>query len=93
MPMDVRAYRNANADFPHESTLEQFFEESQFESYRQLGLSQTATLSPGAQTIDDFYRGVSSRLRESKTVSTQPTPPGHGGEETEHDHRRDLSAA
>ena len=93
MPMDVRAYRNANSDFPHESTLEQFFEESQFESYRQLGLSETATLSPGARTMDDFYRGVRSQLLHSKAVSTQPTPPGHGGEETEHDHRRDLSAA
>lgn len=93
MPMDVRAYSNANPDFPHQSTLEQFFEESQFESYRQLGLSETCTLSTGLGTMDDFYRGVRSQLLHSKAVSTQPAPPGHGGEDTEHDHRRDLSAA
>ena len=37
MPMDVRSYRNLNESFPHQSTLEQFYGESQFESYRQLG--------------------------------------------------------
>lgn len=93
MPMDVRAYSNAHSDFPHQSTLEQFFEESQFESYRQLGVSETATLSTGVRTMDEFYRGVRSQLLHSKAVSTHPAPPGHGGEETEHDHRRDLSAA
>jgi len=93
MPMDVRAYSNSNPDFPHESTLEQFFEESQFESYRQLGLSETGTLAPGARTLGEFFRGVRSQLIHSQTVSTQPTPPDHGGEETEHADRRDLSAA
>jgi hypothetical protein len=36
-PADVRAYAAANADFPHESTLDQWFSETQFESYRALG--------------------------------------------------------
>lgn len=36
-PADVRAYAAANAKFPHDSTLNQFFTESQFESYRALG--------------------------------------------------------
>lgn len=36
-PADVRAYAAANAKFPHESTLNQWFGESQFESYRSLG--------------------------------------------------------
>ena len=36
-PADVRAYAAANAKFPHESTLRQWFGESQFESYRSLG--------------------------------------------------------
>jgi hypothetical protein len=34
----IRAYATANPEFPHESTLDQFFTESQFESYRSLGL-------------------------------------------------------
>jgi hypothetical protein len=37
MPADVRAYGEANPDFPHETTMEQWFTESQFESYRKLG--------------------------------------------------------
>ena len=34
----VRSYARANPDFPHESTTDQWFTESQFESYRSLGL-------------------------------------------------------
>lgn len=37
MPADVTAYAAANEAFPHESTGNQFFSESQFESYRRLG--------------------------------------------------------
>jgi hypothetical protein len=33
----VRSYATANPLFPHESTIDQFFGESQFESYRSLG--------------------------------------------------------
>jgi hypothetical protein len=34
----VRSYATANPDFPHETTVDQWFTESQFESYRSLGL-------------------------------------------------------
>lgn len=37
-PEDVWAYAAAHPGFPHESTSDQFFSESQFESYRRLGL-------------------------------------------------------
>jgi hypothetical protein len=37
----VRAYARANQDFPHESTIDQWFTESQFESYRMLGFEIT----------------------------------------------------
>jgi hypothetical protein len=40
IPTDVRAYGAAHAMFPHESTLDQWFSESQFESYRHLGEHQ-----------------------------------------------------
>ncbi|HEY4165943.1 MAG TPA: hypothetical protein VGM96_04180, partial [Reyranella sp.] len=36
-PPDVSAYALANLTFPHETTADQFFSESQFESYRSLG--------------------------------------------------------
>lgn len=37
-PPDVVAYHAANPEFPHESTANQFFNESQTESYRMLGI-------------------------------------------------------
>jgi hypothetical protein len=37
-PMDVVNYATTCAAFPHETTADQFFSESQFESYRKLGL-------------------------------------------------------
>lgn len=36
-PPDILAYKAAHAAFPHETTANQFFTESQFESYRHLG--------------------------------------------------------
>jgi hypothetical protein len=36
-PSDVKEYADRHPSFPHESTSDQFFDENQFESYRQLG--------------------------------------------------------
>lgn len=54
----VRNYATLNPDFPHQSTADQFFSESQFESYRALGFEMTdgvlkqvlenSSLPPGA---------------------------------------------
>ena len=35
--MDVQEYAAHHEQFPHEPTSDQFFDESQFESYRRLG--------------------------------------------------------
>jgi len=37
-PPDVRSYAAGHPDFPHQSTSDQWFDESQTESYRRLGL-------------------------------------------------------
>ena len=37
--VDVQQYHRANTDFPQQSTAEQWYDESQFESYRRLGYS------------------------------------------------------
>jgi len=37
VPGDVQNYKLQHANFPHDSTAEQWFTESQFESYRALG--------------------------------------------------------
>jgi hypothetical protein len=36
-PEDPHEYRRSHATFPHETTVDQFFDEAQFESYRELG--------------------------------------------------------
>jgi len=39
LPQDVLAYARLSSTFPHQSTLDQFFDEAQFESYRALGFA------------------------------------------------------
>src|SRR6188474_1748973 len=37
-PELINRYRRAHPEFPHQTTLDQFFDEEQFEAYRQLGV-------------------------------------------------------
>jgi hypothetical protein len=49
----IVAYATANAAFPHESTADQFFSESQFESYRKLGFEiMDGVLKNAAENVD-----------------------------------------
>ena len=58
-PRDVLQYAAANPDFPHQSTLDQFFDESQFESYRRLGeWAIEAICGPGGATTMTLDRFV-----------------------------------
>src|SRR5262245_16162151 len=45
-PADVQNYARANAAFPHESTGDQMFSETQFESYRALGFHEVSRIAP-----------------------------------------------
>jgi hypothetical protein len=54
-PYDVTNYARRSRDFPHETTADQWFSESQFESYRALGKNVLARLigaGPGAPLFD-----------------------------------------
>src|SRR5205085_11282971 len=56
-PRDVYEYAMANKKFPHETTADQFFTESQFESYRILGshiMEQIGGPNYQAKDFDDF---------------------------------------
>jgi hypothetical protein len=44
-PRDVLAYRDSHLEFPDQTTADQWFEESQFESYRRLGLYSFQSLA------------------------------------------------
>jgi hypothetical protein len=59
-PADVRGYAANNPAFPHDSTMNQFFGESQFESYRQLGRYVIAQMIDG----EHFPRGAVGSLSE-----------------------------
>ena len=52
-PADVRAYAAANAKFPHESTINQWFGKSQFESYRSLGAYVIEKICRERDKLDD----------------------------------------
>ena len=60
-PPDVYEYARANDEFPHESTVDQFFSESQFESYRMLGVHAIARLGWGwtGRSLDELVRHAS----------------------------------
>jgi len=53
-PEDVTQYHDAHPAFPHEPTSNQFFTESQFESYRRLGL----------HVVQSAFENVTGELRE-----------------------------
>jgi hypothetical protein len=51
-PRDILHYKARNQTFPHESTGDQWFSESQFESYRMLGTFAVATICGDARPQD-----------------------------------------
>ncbi len=60
-PPDVATYHAANKDFPHQSTGDQWFDESQTESYRMLGLHSIHEIFgewEGRQSFDDLIAYV-----------------------------------
>ncbi len=76
-PMDVRAYRNLNALFPHQPTSDEFYSESQFESYRRLGQSEAEAMALQADTIAGFFRDARQSLLGIATpaAGAPPDPP------------------
>jgi uncharacterized membrane protein YkvI len=49
----LKRYRSISADFPHEPTLDQFYDEEQFEVYRQLGVHVAEGAFSSALMIDN----------------------------------------
>ena len=52
LPYDVLSYARASGTFPHESTVDQWFSESQFESYRALGAHLVGAIAGPAPLAD-----------------------------------------
>jgi hypothetical protein len=73
-PVDVYNYAKTHPSFPHESTADQMYSESQFESYRELGLHLVRMICSGMQSSPptnlkgffDFVRGtISAKAKEA----------------------------
>jgi hypothetical protein len=81
-PKDVYNYATESLEFPHESTADQFFSESQFESYRALGRhafneicsnyeSGKATFANTYPTVYAFTEAIKSNASKLPSVSPQ----------------------
>ncbi|MCE7912072.1 MAG: hypothetical protein DCC43_07955 [Candidatus Brocadia sp.] len=56
--LEIKSYKMQNKSFPHQTTLNQMFDESQFEAYRTLGY----------HIINEVFGRVSQETRDSKTA-------------------------
>jgi len=62
-PRDIYEYFKRSKTFPHESTADQFFSESQFESYRMLGLYTMQNLcKKSVKDFPDFIEEIQKHL-------------------------------
>jgi hypothetical protein len=72
-PQDVLAYKAAHDEFPHQTTADQWFDESQFESYRALGRfvveSTLETLGNreevGARSTEELFDALDAKYSRS----------------------------
>lgn len=91
-PVDVIEFRKRRPEFPHESTLNQFFDESHFESYRALGHHAAQAIFPAdarealknnnfdvCATLKDIF-GQAGRLWKEKLekIKAQKDQPAPG---------------
>jgi hypothetical protein len=74
-PEDILSYAASGNTFPHESTLDQFFTESKFESYRRLGLHiGSAVFSRqheiGSEAVDELAKLANEHVAHAGAVAT-----------------------
>ncbi|MFW2374505.1 MAG: hypothetical protein ACN4GM_15370 [Gammaproteobacteria bacterium] len=68
LPEDIYGYRRGNPSFPDESTSDQFFDESQFEAYRELGFQIGRALCGDEvqQDMPAFFNSTEQRLKHDE---------------------------
>ena len=71
-PPDVSSYQAAHREFPHQSTADQWFDESQTESYRMLGLHTLREICDGERETDlsGFIQHIRERYLEKPAART-----------------------
>lgn len=72
----LKRYRLIHPEFPHQSTLDQFYDEEQFEAYRQLGVHVArGTFSPALLTENRNPRSVKEWFEQLARNMLEPTRP------------------
>jgi hypothetical protein len=75
-PTDICAYAQRNEAFPQETTTDQWFSESQFESYRRLGAWEIEKLlGAGAATLADLVTRARAHVAAIDHAPAPATPP------------------
>lgn len=83
-PEPVLNYKSSHPEFPHESTVDQFFDDAQFESYRSLGVHIAEHVlaawaaSPAFEALRREYWPFSVPLPPPEPPPAPPQPPGAG---------------
>jgi hypothetical protein len=67
-PADVFNYAKENPHFPHETTADQFFSESQFESYRMLGLHAVEIVCKNRDNVPQSFSDFGSLAQHLRNV-------------------------
>jgi hypothetical protein len=76
LSVDLDQYHSAHSDFPQQPTADQWFDESQFESYRRLGLETIDSIcenrfSRTRMTLEDFVAEARAHKTATKRARTQ----------------------
>ncbi|HET7434376.1 MAG TPA: patatin-like phospholipase family protein, partial [Thermoanaerobaculia bacterium] len=80
-PRDIYNYASTNEEFPHQSTLDQFFSESQLESYRGLGeyaVNQVCGIkgtSAEQEAARQRINTIAEFIEEAQKYTAPPPPP------------------
>ena len=85
VPYDVYSYARTVDSFPHEPTSDQWFSESQFESYRALGFHSLEQILRGTppQDFGDFFARVANYMspnRKRRAFKDREAPPPSRGQ-------------
>jgi hypothetical protein len=73
VPRDVLAYRDSHPAFPYQTTADQWFDESQFESYRRLGLFSMQTLAGLTDTPPLELHSIEALFGNVDRINTPPS--------------------
>jgi hypothetical protein len=71
----IKRFRINNPDFPHQTTLDQFFDQEQFEAYRQLGVHAAEGLFKAALMNDQHPASVPAWFRQLARNLLEPAHP------------------